>query len=152
MAASEVPKAARIGLPKISPTMIRMIPVTISKKNEVFWISLALSSFFCPLAIENRGAPPLPNILVNAVVRITIGKQRPTAPRATVPISGIRAMYILSTMLYKRFMIWATSIGSAVARMLFKVFPFSKSTRFILCFLKTHLFLFKRCTYSYYQK
>ena len=38
------------------------------------------------------GAPPLPNRLLKAVMITMIGKQSPTAPRAVVPISGIRAI------------------------------------------------------------
>ena len=48
--------------------------------------------FFCPRLIENKGAPPLPNKLANAVMITTSGKHSPTAPSADVPICGIRAI------------------------------------------------------------
>ena len=38
------------------------------------------------------GAPPVPNRLLKAVIMTMIGKQSPTAPRAVVPTSGIRAI------------------------------------------------------------
>lgn len=39
-----------------------------------------------PRSIEKRGAPPLPNKLLNAVIITMIGKHNPTAPKAAVPI------------------------------------------------------------------
>mgnify|MGYP003406212522 FL=1 len=45
-----------------------------------------------PLSIAKIGAPPLPNKLLKAVIITIIGKHRPTAPSAVVPISGILAI------------------------------------------------------------
>ena len=56
-----------------------------------------------PRSIEKRGAPPLPNKLLNAVIITMIGKHNPTAhilwkkknppaPKAAVPIFGILAI------------------------------------------------------------
>ena len=60
--------------------------------NDVFMIWTACLFFFCPRLIENKGAPPLPNKLANAVMITTSGKHSPTAPSADVPICGIRAI------------------------------------------------------------
>ena len=92
---------------------------------------LALFSSPIPLLIENKGAPPLPKRLLKAVIIIIIGKHSPTAPRAFVPTSGILAMYTLSTILYNRLKICATSIGIAAFKILLVIVPFSKSIRFI---------------------
>ena len=81
-----------MGRPKISPKTVRKTAVEISRKKDVFWIPWASSRRPAPRAIEKRGAPPLPYILVKAVIRMTRGKQRPTAPRAAVPIPGMRAI------------------------------------------------------------
>ena len=45
-----------------------------------------------PLLIENNGAPPPPNRLLNAVMITMIGKHKPIAPKAVVPTPGIRAI------------------------------------------------------------
>ena len=50
----------------------------------------AFCGLFFPRSIENSGAPPLPNKLLNAVMITISGKHRPTAPSAAVPTSGIR--------------------------------------------------------------
>ena len=63
-----------------------------SIENDVF---IMVSAFFVlpfPLLMENKGAPPLPNKLLNAVMITIIGKHKPTAPSAVVPTSGILAM------------------------------------------------------------
>ena len=45
-----------------------------------------------PRLIEKIGAPPVPKRLLKAVMIIIMGKHKPTAPRAVVPTSGIRAI------------------------------------------------------------
>ena len=71
---------------------INTIAHTESIKNEVFIIMPALFLSPRPRSIEKRGAPPLPNKLLNAVITTISGKQSPTAPRAAVPMFGIRAI------------------------------------------------------------
>ena len=88
-------------------------------------MALAFFSSPIPLLIENKGAPPLPKRLPKAVIIIIIGKHSPTAPRAFVPTSGILAMYTLSTILYNRLKICATSIGIAAFKILLVIVPFS---------------------------
>ena len=92
MAWSDVPNRRRIGYPMISPRIVRAAAVMIRRKKEVFWIMDASFLLPAPRDMEKRGAPPLPNMFVKAVIRITIGKHIPTAPSAEVPISGMRAI------------------------------------------------------------
>jgi hypothetical protein len=61
-------------------------------ENDVFIIVSAFLVFPFPLLMENKGAPPLPNKLQNAVIITIIGKHKPTAPSAVVPTFGILAM------------------------------------------------------------
>ena len=61
-------------------------------EKEIFIIFFASCGSFLPRSIENNGAPPLPNRLLNAVMITITGKQRPTAPSAAVPMCGIRAI------------------------------------------------------------
>ena len=71
---------------------INTIAHTESIKNEVFIIMPALFLSPRPRSIEKRGAPPLPNKLLNAVIITMIGKHNPTAPSAAVPTSAILAI------------------------------------------------------------
>ena len=63
-----------------------------SMVKEIFIILWAVSVSFVPLLIENNGAPPPPNRLLNAVMITMIGKHKPTAPKAVVPTPGIRCV------------------------------------------------------------
>ena len=63
-----------------------------SIENDVFMIASAFFMFPLPRLIENNGAPPLPNKLLNAVMITIIGKHKPTAPSAVVPTDGILAI------------------------------------------------------------
>ena len=92
IASAEAPKRIRIGRAKREPTAIRIIAQTQSIVKEVFIMRLAVSGSFFPRKIEKSGAPPVPKRLLKAVMMTMIGKHKPTAPRAAVPISGIRAM------------------------------------------------------------
>ena len=121
----------RIGFENSIPHDININAPAQSIENEVSIISAASLFFFLPLYIENRGVPPLPNKLANAVIITITGKHIPTAPIAVVPICGIRAIYILSTTLYKRFNNCATSIGIDALKILSVIVPFSKSIFFI---------------------
>ena len=96
----------------------------------VFIIVLAALSSLMPLFIEKSGAPPLPKRLEKAIVSIIIGKQSPTAPSAVVPISGMRAMYMRSTILYNRLRIWAASMAEQPAIYFFFIESLSKSIFF----------------------
>ena len=54
------------------------IKLLIINKIKVFpIITSALSISFFPLAIEQSGAPPIPNKFVNAATIVTIGKVNP---------------------------------------------------------------------------
>ena len=128
---SEAPNSVSRGAANKRHMHIRIIAEPQSIVKEVFIMVLAFFSSPIPLLIENKGAPPLPKRLLKAVIIIIIGKHSPTAPRAFVPTSGILAMYTLSTILYNRLKICATSIGIAAFKILLVIVPFSKSIRFI---------------------
>jgi hypothetical protein len=72
------------------PIIIRNIALAHTIVKDVFKIVFALLSSPMPRLMEKIGAPPLPKRLLHAVIIIIKGKQSPTAPRAAVPISGIR--------------------------------------------------------------
>lgn len=55
-----------------------MIPDKSSMEKEFPMIFPAFSGSLAPLAIENRGAPPMPNRFANAVMIVMIGSARPT--------------------------------------------------------------------------
>ena len=131
---SDAPNRIKRGFAKIMHKAVKTTANVQTIVKLVFIIVLAALSSLMPLFIEKSGAPPLPKRLEKAIVSIIIGKQSPTAPSAVVPISGMRAMYMRSTILYNRLRIWAASMGMAVPRMFFVMVPFSKSTRFMLLF------------------
>ena len=74
------------------PITINTTPQMHIIENDVFITVSAFFVFPFPLLMENKGAPPLPNKLLNAVIITIIGKHKPTAPSAVVPTSGILAM------------------------------------------------------------
>ena len=76
----------RIGFENSIPHDININAPAQSIENDVSIISEASLFFFLPLYIENRGVPPLPNKLANAVIITITGKHIPTAPIAVVPI------------------------------------------------------------------
>ena len=92
MELSDAPNRYSIGLPASPIMTVRTKPVIISSRNEVLSMRSALSLSFAPLAMENKGAPPLPYRLVNAVMSVIIGKHKPIPPRAIVPSPGMRPM------------------------------------------------------------
>ena len=74
------------------PIVIRIMALMHTIENEVFIMRVASVSFLRPLYIENKGTPPPPKRLANAVIITINGKHIPTAPMAAVPTSGIRAI------------------------------------------------------------
>ena len=68
---------------------MRIIAVTTSIKKAVPIISPALLLSFLPLAMEHRGAPPVPKRSEKADSRVIRGKQTPTPVRAIVEAPGI---------------------------------------------------------------
>ena len=64
-----------------------------------------------PMAMDARGAPPIPGIQLNAAVIMIMGNVMPMPPRAMVPTPGICPIYILSTMLYRALTSWAMVMG-----------------------------------------
>ena len=56
---------------------------------------MILSAFLgslAPLAMENKGAPPMPNRLANAMMTVMTGSVRPMPVRASVEVPGIWPM------------------------------------------------------------
>ena len=96
-----------------NPIVIKMQLQIISIAKEFPIIFSALLSSPLPLAIEQSGAPPMPNKLVNAVISIIIGKVMPSPVNANVEFCAKCPIYILSTKLYKTFINCATVIGIA---------------------------------------
>ena len=88
----DAPNSTRIGRANKKPMAIKTKAQIQTMEKEVFMIFLASCGSFFPRSIENNGAPPLPNRLLNAVIITITGKQRPTAPSAAVPTFGIRAI------------------------------------------------------------
>ena len=76
-------------------------------------IFCAVSLSFFPIYIAALGAPPEPANIANALISISIGVNNPTPVNALAPMSGIWPIYILSTILYKRFTTCATTAGTA---------------------------------------
>ena len=66
--------------------------------------SAAPLSFF-PIIIEALGAPPIDTNAAKADIAIITGIVTPTPVKASEPILGICPIYILSTILYKTFII-----------------------------------------------
>ena len=99
---SDAPNTIKRGFAKIMHKAVKTTANVQTIVKLVFIIVLAVLSSLMPLFIEKSGAPPLPKRLEKAIVSIIIGKQSPTAPSAVVPISGMRAMYMRSTILYNR--------------------------------------------------
>lgn len=69
-----------------------MIPEISSMEKELPMIFSAFSGSSAPLAIENNGAPPMPNRLAKAVMTVMTGSARPTPVRASVDVPGIWPM------------------------------------------------------------
>ena len=137
---SDAPKSVKRGFAKIMHKAVKMAANVQTIVKLVFIIVFAALSSLMPLFIEKSGAPPLPKRFEKAIVSIIIGKQSPTAPSAVVPTSGMRAMYMRSTMLYNRLRICATSMGRAACNMFFFIESLSKSIFFIrylfwICFV-----------------
>ena len=89
---SDAPNKTRIGFAKTIPTIVKTTAPAQTIEKEVFIIRLAFLESPIPRLMEKRGAPPLPNKLLQAVTIVIMGKQSPTAPRAAVLTSGIRAI------------------------------------------------------------
>jgi len=143
---SDAPNTIKRGFAKIMHKAVKTTANVQTIVKLVFIIVLAALSSLMPLFIEKSGAPPLPKRLEKAIVSIIIGKQSPTAPSAVVPISGMRAMYMRSTILYNRLRIWAASMGRAACNIFFFIESLSKSIFFIvkplsdlLCSLYHHI-------------
>ena len=107
--------------------------------KELPIIFSARSSSPLPLAIEQSGAPPIPNKLVTAVTNIIIGKVIPNPVKAKVEFCAKCPMYILSTRLYKTFINCAMVIGIAKLIILYAILFLVKSFCFSCIFLHLHL-------------
>ena len=66
-----------------------------------------------PMAMEARGAPPMPTRLAKAEINMITGKATPTPASANAPVSGILPTNTRSTRLYSRLTTWARMEGSA---------------------------------------
>ena len=76
------PNRYNSGFRNIRPIPIRSPPVKRSIEHEFPITFSAFSSSWLPLAMEQRGAPPIPNKLANAVMIVIIGSARP------IPVSA----------------------------------------------------------------
>ena len=67
----------------------RITPDRISMTKEFPMIFSAFFVFPAPLAMEQRGAPPMPNRLANAVMIVMMGSDRPIPVSASEEVWGI---------------------------------------------------------------
>ena len=98
---SLAPSRYKAGFLTIYKRHIIARPTNICIVNVCASIFLAFLLSPCPLAIAQRGAPPVANRFVNAATSVISGNVTPTPVRATPAASpGICPIYILSTTLY----------------------------------------------------
>ena len=104
----------------------------------------ASSSSPRPRAIEQSGAPPVPQRFVKAVTIVMIGKHKPTPVSAMTPSSPIRPMNMRSTTLYRRCDTCAMTSGIAMRVMFADILPLVKSRE--LDFMKP-----KTCSFCFFS-
>ena len=102
-------------------------PEIIKSENELPIISSARSLLPRPLAIEQRGAPPIPKRFAKAITIVIIGKVTPTPVSAILEPSEILPIYILSITLYSILISCAKVIGTASLKILLETLPLEKS-------------------------
>lgn len=107
------PNIISICFPKTRTTAVSMTAVKISRVKQFPSIFSASWSFFLPIIIAARGAPPIPARAANAVMATTTGIATPTPVSASAPAPSMCPMNILSTMLYRTFTICAVIAGRA---------------------------------------
>ena len=71
------------------PKTVKIPPKHSNNENELPSIASASSVFPRPLSIENKGAPPIPIKLANAITIVISGKHTPNPVNASVAPSPI---------------------------------------------------------------